>query len=136
MLKQSKKNKKDTKVDRNRTWEANHDVIENAYFKLLEQNKRVPSYHSIAKEAKLTYSTVFKHCQELSLDKWKPLFKPMTKRIIQRLAVQALKTGKSQETKLFMQLIEDYREKSDVENKIIMEDSEIVKAIETRLNLK
>lgn len=133
-----KKNKlqKVIKAKRNKTWEENNQIIEDAYFRLLEKNKRIPTYKILSEETKISFVTLQKHLKELSYNQLKPYFRPMTKKILQRLSVQALKSGNAKEVKLYMQLIEDYREKSDVQNTIKIEDSEIVKAIEARLNIK
>lgn len=116
-MKQKPEIKKSKKEGKNRTWEANHELIESAYFKLLEQNKRVPTFKLLSEETKIGTTAIEKHLKELSLDKWKPYFKPMTKKIIQRLGLEAMKTGRSPEVKLFMQLMEDYREKNEVTGK-------------------
>ena len=111
--------KKLQRVSRNTTWEHNHKLIETAAVEHIKNSNKAPSYEMYRKSTGLSNETTKKHLKELNLDIWKPLFKPFTPVILIKLLKSFLKDGKYSDAKLLMQLIEDYREKTDVEHTII-----------------
>lgn len=89
-------------------WERNHDVIEKAFFDLLTENKKVPSYNQIAKRTGISRQAVSGHMKELNIDIWKPQFRMFTPKILTKLAAEAMNNGRADHIKLFMQLIENF----------------------------
>lgn len=104
--------------DKRTDFESNHYIISESFHRLLIKNKRIPTLRSIASDCGMHLNTVHTHVKLLSLEDLKPKFKIMTKRILTRLGVNAMNYGKAPEVKLFMQLIENYAEKTNHELKV------------------
>lgn len=110
--------KSSKKVERNKTWEANDIILKDAFYKYIVDNKKSPSIQKLAEITNLNYNTVTKHLAELDFNiDIKPKFKLLTDKVIMRLGMEAIKTGRAPEVKLFNQLIEDWKEKSEVTGK-------------------
>lgn len=111
-----------------RDWENNHELIQAAYFKLLEKNKKIPSIRQLMEETSLSDSTIERHLKDLGIDKIKHRFLPMIEQVIKRIGERAIATGKAPEAKLFLQVIADYREKNETAH--TFESDEAKKKIE------
>lgn len=109
-----KSSKKVATRSRNKTWQANDALLRDAYINLLVANKKSPTIRMLANETDLNYSTIVKHLKSLDFNiDIKPKHKLMTDAVVSALGMQAMK-GKAPEAKLFLQVIEDYRERSEV----------------------
>lgn len=92
----------------NARWENNHERIEHAFFKFIDENKRLPNYRELAEATGMTRQTVSQHMKELNLDIWRPQFKMFTQKVLEKLTKEAVSTGKADLIKLFMQIVENF----------------------------
>jgi len=100
---------------RNITWETNQKLLQEAYVRLLQQLKRCPTITEVAQEVNLSVKTVKLHVKEL---KFQPLENPLrvlTPDVLASIYTAARK-GSSPSQKLWMQIMEGWHEKSEMEH--------------------
>lgn len=99
---------------RNKTWQANDALLRDAYINLLVANKKSPTIRMLANETNLNFKTIVKHLKSIDFETdIKPKHRLMSDAVVSALGMQAMK-GKAPEAKLFLQVIENYRERSEV----------------------
>jgi hypothetical protein len=62
------------KVGKYRSWQRNHDLIEESYYRLWAINKSVPSIVALSEDTKLSDVTIGKHLKELNLETFRSMF--------------------------------------------------------------
>ena len=73
-----------------------------------------PTSKAIAKKTGFSKAVVEKHLKEINLANFKGTAKSLTPAVVTSLARTAISTGRAAESKLFMQIVEDWEEKSQV----------------------
>ena len=111
--------------NKRRDWEDNHEIIQEAYFKLLKQNNKIPSVKKLCGATKLSHTTIVDHLKDMSIDKIRVRLVPMIERILMKLGQNALNNGKAPEVKLFMQVVADYRDRET--DKSGLDDAEVLR---------
>lgn len=120
-VKKDVKKSNDTKKKKKNSRWQNIDVqIEYEYLKYLDSTGKIPTYTYLADKIGISQKTLWMHMKNRTLEDLKPHFKPRTKRIIDKLARVAEETGRAQETKLYLQVIEDFQEKTQSDVKFDM----------------
>jgi len=104
--------KTNKKVEKNKTWFANDIILKDAFYDYIVKNKKSPTITKLAEITKLNYNTVTAHLAEMDFNTdLRPKFKLLTDKIIMRLGMEAIKTGKASEVKLWNQIVEGWSEK-------------------------
>ena len=109
----AKENKKLGKTCRNKTWQINQALIQNAYISLTKKFNRCPTLREISEEVSLSINTLEKHIQNMDFDYIKSNFRALTPDVIMAI-VNSARRGNAANAKLFMQIIENWREGIDV----------------------
>ena len=114
-------------------WEKYDLIIEQAFFELLNETKKIPTQAAIAKRAGVSRLTVQTHMKEKNLSQLLPKFKMFTAQVLKSLSLNAIESGKAPEIKLFMQLVESWKEswKESNETKIILDKEQLKKDLES-----
>ena len=109
-MKKEENKKAVTDGNTRKDWEYNHIKITEAFFVIVKEKKRTPTYKELMKATELCEKTIERHLKELKFTKFIDKLKPMTERILLRLGNKAI-GGDIQATKLYMQIIENWNEK-------------------------
>ena len=117
MKKQAKKVSK--KIDENMPkvdrvdWLKNQAIIQQAYIELIQQLKRCPTNLEVSEKVNLSICTIKNHTKEL---KFEPLQSPMRTLTPDVLAAiyNSARKGSSQSQKLWMQIMEGWKENSNL----------------------
>ena len=97
-------------------WQTNHQLICNAFYELLSQKQKVPSYAAIAKQCKLSEKTVERHLQELTFDDFVAQFRPANEKVLTNLFEQASTTKDNHHMiRLWFEVIEKLGSKKQVD---------------------
>jgi len=103
---------------RNRTYRANHKKIRDAYLKLIEKNKRCPTVAQIMSETKLSDTAIETHIKEMEFEPQNDLMRSLTPDVLLSI-YESAKAGKSASQKLWLQVMEGFREGVDVQLDVI-----------------
>lgn len=122
-----------TDVEKNRTWEANHVKIVEAYDRIYKRKGEPPILNELVAESGLCYKTVWKHVHELKLADYSTRFKMAAERVKNALIKQADK-GDVQAIKLFYQLGFGWSEKQQIEHEVKNNSIKIVFTDEEKKN--
>jgi len=82
----------------------------------------MPTQKQIAEATGLHKTTVFKHCQEISLQRSAGIFRPLSRRVLLGLFGSASK-GDPKAAKLWFQIVDGYVEKREVSGEIGLFDN-------------
>ena len=98
-------------------WEFNHEVISGAYYKLMIDRKKKPTYKMLMQETGFSYETVRKHVKKLQFKPLESSFRLLTDKVIMALFSHAMR-GHPADRKLWFQVMEGWVEKHkmDVKN--------------------
>lgn len=114
MKKTQKTNKKKLgKTDKNITWQVNQKIIHETYLALIGRLKRCPTIGEVCEETKLSRNTLDDHIKELQFDPPKSPLRVLTPDIIAAIYSSARK-GSSASQKLWLQVMEGWSEKTDL----------------------
>ena len=97
--------------NKNITWDLNHQIIRDAYVKLIGSFKRKPTYQEVSNDCNLSIKTIKKHIDTLKFDPLKHPLRILTDDVILAIAASA-RNGSSASQKLFMQICEGWTEKT------------------------
>ena len=103
----------------NKTWEQNHQLIQDVYLQLLKKHQKIPTIQKIADESKLSYRTTQKHLKELKLSDITPKAKIRAENVLMGITKKA-ELGDPSAAKLYFQLIFGWTEKQLVEHSFDM----------------
>jgi len=98
---------------KNITWEANQKLLQETYVRLLQSLKRCPTIAEITKETKLSRKTIQLHIKELNFEPVEHPLRVLTNDVIASIYGSSRK-GSSASQKLWMQIMEGWREKTDI----------------------
>ena len=84
-----------------------------SFEKIYNDTGEYPSIRKIAADCGLSPKTVHKHCESLTLDFFKPKYKLATDRVMKKLIKKIETDTLGSDVKIFNQLINDYKEKSE-----------------------
>ncbi|CAB4218766.1 hypothetical protein UFOVP1596_41 [uncultured Caudovirales phage] len=106
--------------EKNKKWQENQILIRDAILSFLKLNVRAPTLKELAEETKLSVNTIHKHYATIKFESTNNPLRALTPDVIASIAVSARK-GSSASQKLWMQLMEGWVEKQDlnVSNKTI-----------------
>jgi len=96
-------------------WEANHWRIYDAYINHFNEHKRPPTQTKLAEITGLDRSTIANHIKDSTLTDIIPSVRMRTMRVLNGLANRAEK-GYAAEVKLWMQIVEGWREVMGIDN--------------------
>lgn len=105
------------KYDRRADWEHNHETIAEAFFKHIRAFGRPPTTRALKESTGLSAVTIDNHMKELnsiSLEERVKGFKVITGEVISSTALKA-KTGDTNAAKLFLQVVEKFKEGKELE---------------------
>lgn len=102
------------RIPTRRDWENNHIIIQEAYFKLLKKNERIPTVKQLMEVTGFSDGAIENHIKTINIDKIKNRLLPMIESVILKLGTNAAESGKAPEVKLFLQVIGDWRERNEV----------------------
>ena len=100
---------------KNLTWNRNHQLIHEAYLSLINELKRCPTIEQVSKRVRLSERVIKLHIREL---KFAPLESPLrvlTPDVLVSIYASARK-GSAQSQKLWMQVMEGWNEKKEIEH--------------------
>lgn len=118
MKNEKKEEKKCNEGNKNITWQINQALIQDAYIKLIKQLQRCPTTLEVSKEVNLSISTLDKHIKDLKFEPTKELIRTLTPDVVMAIANSARK-GSSASQKLWMQIMEGWAERQEVEHSVI-----------------
>jgi predicted transcriptional regulator len=98
---------------RKRDFELNQVMILEAFLKLLNDKSRKPTLEEISNETGLSMKTIDRHMKELSYDKYICDLKALTVNVMMGFYNKA-KEGKAPEVKLWMQIVENWKETTGI----------------------
>jgi len=110
---QEKVNAKLTENKRNVTWQANQKLLQEAYIELIQELKRCPTRKEISDAVNLSETTIQKHIVEMKFDPISHPLRVLTNDVIASI-YDSSKNGSSASQKLWMQIMEGWREKTDI----------------------
>jgi len=95
---------------RRREWEINNELISEAFFKSILENKKFPTYESIAQKLKINERTVRRHLQENEMfEDLKLKLRALKNKALLTLAVKAIKGESHHWTRLFFEVTDDVK---------------------------
>lgn len=103
------------KTSENITWHVNQAIIQDAYIKLIKQLQRCPTMLEISEHVNLSIKTLEKHVKDLKFEPTKELMRTLTPDVVMAIAESA-KKGSSSSQKLWMQIMEGWTEKQEIEH--------------------
>lgn len=117
----------DIEEKRNITWDRNQQLLQETYIKLLQELKRCPTILEVSKCVNLSRKTIRLHVKELKFEPSESPLRTLTPDVLASIYSSARK-GSAQSQKLWMQIMEGWSEKTDVNLsggvKIIQDDIE------------
>lgn len=102
------------KKQRKRDFLQHQETITEIILNHVKETKKIPGYKIIKEESGLSEKTIHKHIKQINLQNISPKFKMYIEPILQGLTEAAME-GKSREVKLWMQLVENYKENNVIE---------------------
>lgn len=99
--------------ERRSDWEQNQAIIERVFLKLMKQYRRRPTTAEVSRASKLSVYTIQKHIKSMNFAKVCKSFRHMTPVVIRAILEGAIK-GKSEDKKLFLQVMENWKEGMDI----------------------
>jgi len=111
----SKVTESDLEEKRNITWERNQKLLQETYIKLLQLLKRCPTISEVAQEVNLSVKTIKLHIKELKFEPTENPLRILTPDVLASIYSSARK-GSAQSQKLWMQIMEGWKEKSEMEH--------------------
>lgn len=94
----------------------NHQIIEDAVFKHLTTNMRWPTYKQIEEATGFCHATIKRHRNDINLENFVSDYKTLTPTVMRGLGLKACK-GDANAAKLWLQVVEGFRDKIDLEHK-------------------
>ena len=97
-------------------WDDNHLIISEAYFNLVNDNKKRPSLKLLAAKTDLSIQTIHKHLNELtelSFGERFKSFKLLSEKVVLAMFNEAVE-GNPSCAKLFFQVVDQFSEKHDL----------------------
>lgn len=101
--------------ERNITWQGNHIAIREAFIRVLQEKKRAPQITELCRETGLSDVTIKKHISTLDLPKFTDKARVLTEDIIMAIFRSAT-MGNTASQKLWMQIVENWTEKSEMKH--------------------
>jgi len=95
----------------NITYDLNHQIIRDSYVRLIKNLKRKPTIAEVSKDCNLSHNTIDKHIKDLKFDPLKHPLRMLTEDVMLSIANSA-KKGSSASQKLWMQICENYSERT------------------------
>lgn len=111
-----KQTKKIYKSDKNITWQKNQAFIQTAYVKLIKDLKRCPTILEVSQEVNLSITALNKHVKEMKFKTLENPLRSLTPDVLIAIYNSARK-GSSASQKLWVQLMEGWREGIEVTGK-------------------
>lgn len=102
-----------TDEKRNITWESNQKLLQEAYIELLQTLKRCPTTTEVSKKVNLSLKTIKLHVKELKFEPLENPLRSLTPDVIASIYLSA-KNGSAQSQKLWMQIMEGWRDGIDI----------------------
>lgn len=103
------------KSTRNITWQKNQAIIQDAYVELIKEKKRCPTLLEVSNEVNLSMKALELHVKELKFKPSDDLIRTLTPDVVMAIANSARK-GSSASQKLWMQIMEGWTEKQELEH--------------------
>jgi len=95
---------------RNKTWQINQALIQDAYLKLIIDKKRCPTRFELSQETKLSEPTINKHVKEFKFEPVNESLRLLTPDIVTAIYKSSRK-GNAASQKLWLQLFEGFSER-------------------------
>jgi len=125
------KNKQNTPTRQD--WENNHWLIYDAYLQEFKQTQKPPTQTRLAELTGLNRQTIANHLRDTTLPDLIPSVKMRTMRVLHGLAKRA-EQGFASEVKLWMQIVEGWRETMGIEHSGEIGITEARQKLQERLN--
>ena len=101
--------------NKKKDYENNQGIIAAAFISFMKVNERKPSYRELAKLTKLSLKTISRHIQDLNFNDYVSDLKVLTPNVLMALYKRA-KDGKAAEVRLWMMIVEGWKELSNVQH--------------------
>ena len=99
--------------ERRYDWQANHELIWQVILKVLQSEKRFPSYKEISMATGMSIPRICDHAKSLDLVEIRTQAKLLGPSILLKQAIAALNSGDHNEAKTYFKLNYDWAEKSE-----------------------
>ena len=96
-------------------FEFNQAKIQEAFIKFFSKKKRRPTISELAEYSGLSEKTIFRHLKKLGIQEFLDTYKVLTDNVIMSL-YNSTKDGKAAEVKLWMQIVEGWKETTGVKH--------------------
>ena len=113
----AKRDKKVAKRSKNITWQNNQALIQTAYLKLIKILKRCPTVLEVSKEVNISIEAINRHIKEMKFKTLESPLRALTPDVLVAIYNSARK-GSSASQKLWVQLMEGWREGIDIKGDI------------------
>lgn len=102
------------KLDKNVTWNLNHELIKETYISLIKKLSKAPTVAMISNECNISETTIKKHISEIEFKPVQSLTRLLTDNVILSIYKTAM-SGNVAAQRLFLQLVEGWTEKSEID---------------------
>lgn len=95
-------------------WEANHELISEAFFAAVLSKKKLPSYEYLAKQTKLSSKTIMRHLKDGDMfEDMKIKLNALKDKALLTLAVKAINGDSHHWARLFFEVTEEVKTKDN-----------------------
>lgn len=99
---------------KNKTWQTNQSLIQQAYIVLAKELRRCPTIVEISDEVDISVTTIEKHVKEIEFEPVEHPLRVLTNDVLFSIYTSARK-GRTGSQKLWLQVMEGWKEKSEID---------------------
>lgn len=97
-------------------WEMNHLLIEQAYFEIVQTEKRTPTLEEVSQKTNISRQSISRHLKSLDLGEVREATRLFIRKVLMAQATRAMKTGARDDVLTYMKLNFDWSEKLIIDN--------------------